>query len=489
MPSEPLAIGTRRELFVDDLLIDRLEGGAARRLHHPAPREVILETDRPWEGNMCGFATLLWDGEEYRFYYKGHVVDLEKTTGDGPGLAETHPLNVCLATSPDGIHWQRRRTGHIEFDGSPENNLVWLGVGEKQYGVHGFAPFLDPNPDAAPAARYKAVGAERRATKGDLWAMQSADGIHWELASDEPVLTDHGFDSQNLAFWDALRGEYRVYVRQGREGRRDIKTATSSDFLHWSETEWLAYPGAPAEQLYTNQVLPYHRAPHLYLGFPSRYVERPWSPAIERLPELEHRRLRARKNERFGTAVTDGLFMASRDGVTFRRYGEAFIRPGLQSEGNWSYGDNYQCWGLIETPSPLPGGAPELSFVANENYWRGPTRFRRYTLRLDGFVSIEAPLAGGELVTPPLRMAGRRLSLNAGASAAGSLRVELQEPDGTPLPGYSAEECVEVLGDSLDYTVAWRGGETDLSALAERPLRLRVLLRDADLYSLRFAEA
>ena len=53
------------------------------------------------------------------------------------------------------------------------------------------------------------------------------------------------------------------------------------------------------------------------------------------------------------------------------------------------------------------------------------------------------------------------------------------------LEGYGLDDCDEVYGDSLARTVTWNGSE-DVSALAGTPVRLRFLLRDADLYSLRF---
>ena len=309
-------------------------------------------------------------------------------------------------------------------------------------------------------------------------------------------MREGAFDSQNLAFWDALRGEYRAYVRDfwrspDGAGRRDIRTATSTDFVHWTEPEWLSYPGAPEEQLYTNQIAPYARAPHIFLGFPTRYVERPWSPTIEALPERAHREARARTNERYGAALTDGLLMSSRDGRTFYRWPEAFLRPGIHpgasQAGNWAYGDNYQCWGLIETASGSPGAPPELSLYATEGYWRGAsTVFRRYTLRLDGFVSVRAPLGGGELLTRPLCFTGRELHLNLATSAAGSVRVEVQAADGTSLPGYALDQCYDIVGDEIERTVAWEGGK-DVSALQGRVVRLRFVLRDADLYAIQFA--
>jgi hypothetical protein len=437
---------------------------------------------------MSTYFTVFRDGEIYRLYYCGWELDLEQSRGDGSGLSRAHPMWICYAESEDGLRWRRPELDIVPWEGQ-RTNIVWRGAGEKQHGVHGFAPFKDPNPDCDPAAAYKAVGADRRATQGHLYAMGSPDGIHWSLLREEPILRhdeDGKFDSQNLAFWDGYRGEYRAYVRDFRHGRRAIRTATSRDFLDWTATQWLEYPGAPEEQLYTNQVQPYRRAPHIFVGFPSRYVQREWSPAIEDLPEPEHRQRRAQVNERFGTAVTDGLFMSSRDGRTFRRWGEAFIRPGAQLRGNWAYGDNYQGWGMIQTPSALEGAPPELSFYAREGVWRGTeVSLRRYSLRLDGFVSLNAPRSGAEFTTRPVVFEGNRLELNFSTSAAGSLRVEIQDPAGTPITGFSEEDCVPVIGDELSRRVRWTEGD-ELSHLSGRPVRLRVLMQDADLYAFRF---
>ncbi|MCF6286721.1 MAG: hypothetical protein L3K26_16235, partial [Candidatus Hydrogenedentes bacterium] len=52
--AQPVDIGSRRELFVDRVLIESLSSGAQQRLHHPVPREVALEHDASWEGTGCG---------------------------------------------------------------------------------------------------------------------------------------------------------------------------------------------------------------------------------------------------------------------------------------------------------------------------------------------------------------------------------------------------------------------------------------------------
>lgn len=289
-----------------------------------------------------------------------------------------------------------------------------------------------------------------------------------------------------MAFWDSDRGEYRAYFRDFREGRRDIRTATSKDFLKWSEPVWLEYPGAPKEQLYTNQIKPYYRAPHLLIGFPTRYIDRGWSTSMERLPDFEHRKRRADVNRRLGTALTEGLLMTSRDRRTFHRWPEAFLPPGPEREDTWAYGNKYIAWHVIETQSKLENAPNELSLFASEGYWTGNSdSIRRYTLRIDGFVSVNSPLSGGEFLTKPLIFSGEELVINFSTSAAGSLQVELQDMEGKPIPDFSLSDCDVVFGDELERTVTWKG-EANVGTLAGQPVRMRFVLKDANLYSFRF---
>jgi hypothetical protein len=185
--------------------------------------------------------------------------------------------------------------------------------------------------------------------------------------------------------------------------------------------------------------------------------------------------------------VTDAVFMTSRDGREFRRWAEAFIRPGPRRRESWVYGDNFIFWGMFEAPSSTEDAPPDINLLATEGYWEGEdTAFRRYTLRRDGFVSLSAPWAGGEAVTRPLAFAGGGLSLNAETSGFGSFQVEIQDAAGRPLPGFSLADCEPIFCDTDDGAVRWKPGGGDLRALAGRPVRLRFSLRDADLYSFQF---
>src|SRR5580704_8893926 len=69
--AEPVKIGSQRELFVDDTLVERLAGKADLRLHHPTPQNVAFVTDEAWEGNATNYVTVFQDGDKYRMYYRG----------------------------------------------------------------------------------------------------------------------------------------------------------------------------------------------------------------------------------------------------------------------------------------------------------------------------------------------------------------------------------------------------------------------------------
>ena len=309
--------------------------------------------------------------------------------------------------------------------------------------------------------------------------MGSSDGVRWALLQEAPLELAGQFDTINTAFWDAEAGCYRCYTRcwldlnsgrliegwnfSGARPIRAIQQATSNDFVHWSRPEPLQYAdGDYAAHMYTNAILPCPGAEHIYLGFPNRITP-------ERKPDTSHPY----------EGVNDALFMASRDGVRWTRWLDAWVRPGLDPM-NWTERNNYPVWGIAET-SPT-----EWSMYLSEHYRHpgSPTRMLRLAIRPWGFVSVHAGHADGEMVTKPFTFAGSSLRLNASTSAAGSVQVEVQDEQGHPAPGFTAGDMTPWFGDALDAPVAWKCG-SDLSQLSGRPVRLWFVLRDADLFALR----
>lgn len=439
--AEPLDVGDRLELMADHL-VSKLTN-ARLVVQQPTPKEVVLVTDKPWEGNICAYYTIFRDGKKYRMYYRGSHYDTKTKKS-------AHTEVVCYAESKDGIRWTRPDLGLFEFNGSKKNNIVWDGIG-----AHCFAAFKDANPNCKPEAKYKAISRGRPRGKKGLYTFQSPDGIHWTQSSKGPVITYGAFDSQNLAFWDPVRKIYVAYYRNFRNRVRDIMTCTSKDFVHWSKPVYLKISGAPREHLYTNAIQPYERAPHLKIGFPTRYLPK-------------------------GSQVAP-TYMISRDGLNFRRYKEPVVPNDAPKdrEGNRS---NYMTWGLVQ----LPGRPNHYSVYATEAYYTGPdSRVRRFEYRLDGFIAATAGAKGGEVHTIPLKFKGDTLTLNYRTARSGSIRVEILDDSGKPIPGFTLSDCSPIKGDSVKGAVQWKGGKS-LKSLAGNTVRVRFALKSAQVFSMRF---
>ena len=459
--ADPLSLGlngTQRELFIDGHMIEKMTGDVRQLLQQPEPKEVVLTTDALWEGNTCAYYTIFRDGDLFRMYYRGSHWDTSTKKA-------THREVTCYAESRDGVNWVKPNLGLFEFNGSKDNNIVLDGLG-----THCFVAFKDENPNARPEARYRGVSRGWPLGKTGLYIYESPDGIRWKMTQSKPVITQGEFDSQNLAFWDARIGKYREYHRIFVNGIRAIMTATSDDFVQWSKPELLRYQkGIPNQHLYTNAIQPYARAPHLYLGFPTRY-----------LPNDGQR--------------VEPTLMVSRDGLNFHRWLEPIVPESAPKDrgGNRS---NYLAWGLVE----LPGRANHLSVYATEAYYAGPdSRLRRFEYRKDGFVSVNGGKRGGVLITKSIQL-GRladRLTLNYRTAEGGLVRVGLYRPDGNAIPGFSLAECRALAGDQISEAVMWKSvqgnvvGKTnaDISQLRKSHpvLQLRIELKNADLFSIQF---
>ncbi|MDA0840819.1 MAG: hypothetical protein O3B01_22800 [Planctomycetota bacterium] len=450
-------LGSQRELFVDHYLIESLNG-ASLRMHPPIRREVVFQAEQPGENPCTGCYNLCRDEDRILMYYRGYY-PLNEKHGDG---AESQTTN--LVTSLDGIHFERPNFGLFEFRGSKDNNIIYQGQPS-----HNFCVFRDDNPDADPGQRFKAVGGSGT---DNLHGFCSPDGIHWDRIQSGPLKVTGAFDSINVPLWDPHAGCYRLFSRYfsqgGFKGVRAIQSCTSNDFIHWTEPKPHVYDqDVPREHFYTNATVPCPGAEQILLSFPMRFI-----------PE------RTRNTEGMdypGEGLSDAIFMSSRDGVHWdRTFMEGWVRPGLDQK-NWTHRSLTTAVGIFETADD------EWSIYISENYGWPTNRVRRVTIRPFGFASLFAGYHGGEAITKPLTYTGRTLRLNYATSAAGSVAVEVQQEDGTPIQGFALNEMPPMFGDELDAAVSWNGG-SDLSHLAGRSLRFRFKLKDADIYALRFSD-
>lgn len=462
----PVDIGSRLELFVDRYVVEKTDN-VCLKMHTPC---LMPYPEHPLTGS---YMTVLLDNGLYRGYYRAY-----KQSYTGQRVDGNKGECTCYAESRDGIEWEQPDLGiFTEETGGDKQEFTerWQQQDVLKEGLknailneppfsHNFSPFIDTRPGVPASERYKALAGTR---VSGLYAFVSGDGIHWRKQGDKAAISYneeiHGvnaFDSQNVAFWSEVEQCYVAYFRHFKTPQGNIRTisrATSPDFLNWTdESRDFEAPNLPGEELYVNQTHPYFRAPHIYIALPTRFS----------LCCIQGRPVEG------NLGSTDIMFMTTRAGSNSyqRLFKETFIRPGPDPE-RWANRANYVALNVVQT------GPAEMSI-----YNRGG---QRYALRVDGFASANAPYDGGELITKPLIFKGNELALNVSTSIQGSVRAELQDINGKNLPGFGLDDCEAVVGDSIEYTVSWKGGKIP-AEYEGQPVRIRFELRDSDIYSFCF---
>ena len=457
-------IGSNRELFVDQYLIGSLNG-TTQKLWPPRDEGPVLFLDRPWEGEMSIYMTVLYNGSKYQLYYRG---------SPAPGKGTPAIDRSCYAESGDGIHWTRPDIGVFRWEGTEETGTVETNVlfeGKSAMG-HNFSPFYDTNPACPTNQRYKALAG---LDMTGLMAFVSPDGIHWSKLQEEPVAKHENFklDSQNVAFWSESERKYVCYLR-GWDGYRTVIRIESDDFLHWEPQggTFMTYGDTPREQIHINQTAPYFRAPQLYIATAARFMEgkRAVTPeeaaACSVVPGQDE-------------SCSDSVLMTTRGGNVYdRTFMEGLIRPGLDP-GDWISRTNYPVRGIVQT------GPDEMSMYVERFYNQPRARIHRYTWKLDRIASINAPYSGGEFRTRPLVFSGEDLFINANTSAAGTIQVEILDKNGQPIPGYELEHSPVLTGNWIEKKIRWVD-DKNVASLAGQEVILRFVMKDADLYALRF---
>ncbi len=477
-----IQLNQEREFFWDDYLIDTEKTTATHLLMHPQRIDQCFTFDQGYEPLSMAYPCIVKDDTGYKMYYLTSYPVL-------PDQRIPRSYEAVLESS-DGLHWTRPHLNIFEHPELEQNNVVVNYIND------GLCVFYDTNPNCAPDEKYKAVGQMLR-KDGDnyvreLHSRTSADGYHF---TEPRLITDKGsFDSLNTVFWKD--GRYVCYMRHLRSSHdgegmvRDVSVIYSTDFQNWTDPQPITYRDEEDYQMYTNNIFPYERGPQRLIGLPLRYVERKeWTPNCDAIGSHDIKKQAIERGSlRVGVAVTDSLFMTSRNGEDWTRYTSAFMSPGLEHEHNWIYGDTELAYGLIDS-------GQGTYYLYSTDYTLShdfPKKLARYEIRKDGFACMAADAAERVIVTKPLIFTGSNLHLNFETSAAGSIYVEVLTPEGEPLSPVS----VEVYGNSIDRSVCFATGPnidetttaptTDFAAFAGQPVCLRFKLREAKLYSLWF---
>lgn len=480
------AIGSHRELFVDDRLIERLEN-ARLKLHEPVSGGVVLRNDKPWEGPANGpMSVIELDGRLLMYYRGWALTDAADQNGVG-----------CVAESRDGgATWTKPALNLVAKPQWPDNNIVVTIDGEPRFALP-CAPWVDTRPGVPVAERIKMiqsepVSGEKHTAMRDpagpkrlvFWA--SADGFTFRKLDPQPeMISDlrNCFDGGNTMFWSEVEQQYVLYYRwyddEWGRGHRTMARATSKNLMTWTPSVPMTYGDTPREQFYTNNTQPYFRAPQIYIAPAARFMEGRQAITAAQAASID---VKSIGPHMYFKDCSDAVLLTSRSGSTVydRTFMETFIRPGLGA-ANWVSRTNYPLTGI------LPAGPDRIQMFVARHYMQDSWHIERLLLRTDGFASVSAPWAGGEMLTKPFTFDGNTLEINYRTGAPGFVRVEIQDAAGAPIPGFALDDSPEIIGDEIERKVRWKGG-SDVGSLAGHPVRLRFVMKDADLFAIRFRE-
>ena len=477
---EPLRIGSERQLFIDDYMVeDRWK--LTRVLHQPEKylRNPVLLKDKPWEGDVAYRPWVIWDEEcgRYRMWYQ--CFSFSNYYG-----AKGPPYHVCYAESDDGVHWEKPLLEVCEYPGFEKTNVVYCGSHyQRVQGVQVFRDEEDPDPER----RYKMICVERRPLGEELVSsvnlVCSPDGLRWKLAGEDCILDYHS-DCFNHVVRDPVNGRWLLYCRPihmfaagqrtvagqtgGRHMRRRVAVMSSDDFERWSYPRTVMYPDERDTPDYDSVGV--FRYAGQFLMF---YA--------------------AMEGEETGT--NEARLASSRNGLFWERFHtrQAFIARGR--EGEWDAGQ------VIADAPPVNQGEDLLIYYSGftqpqyEPSRNGGVGMAR--MKLDHFVEQRAGDQPGFLLTREFILEGNQLYLNTimrglnyreiGIRVEVARRPELgaHQADFTQAyKGFSLEECDPIRGTRTENPVTWKGN-ADLSALMGKPVYLRFEIRNMGLFSFR----
>ena len=420
------------------------------RMVHPMRRESlhpVLPAGGGAEGTAIGYATAVRDADsgEYRMWYMTHA---------------DHAIR--LATSSDGLEWERRGPAVEDGERFSIDNLALMPVG----------PDADPWFARARLAGYVYCNGPEGTPRG-LHAMRSMNGERLEVR--EPGILP-GVGDRSSLYLDEITGEYSLISRSsGRTpGFRSGELARGRTANLWKGRDLLAWENQGIALRYDDG----DRADvEIYGMQPFRY-----GPGFLALVEVYYRGI-----ERLETQLAH-----SADGVQWERVEPRDPVLAMGGQGAW---DSH--WVVSTNNPPFAQGDRLLVLYSGACTKHGSkNRHQRSiglaSLRRDGWVSLEAGRTEGVVVTVPLPLdRPMQLELNADCRT-GYISVEVMSAEdgrqSTALEGYGAEASRAESIDSVRHPVRW-GDRDVVEPIPGGRCHLRFATMQSSFYSYRWTEA
>jgi hypothetical protein len=361
------------------------------------------------------------------------------------------------------VNWEKPKLGVFEFRGSRDNNIVLAAV---QHGGNWFGhSVIKDDVDSDPSRRYKLMFWDQTPPDGEygFFVAFSPDGIRWTRHSKTAVLPLSRSGDTGAAMWSPWQKQFFFFHKSPITPIRKVARSISKDFIHWEDGRLVLEPDQldqPDTEFYGMSVFPYA----------DRYLGLIWvfHTYIQRI---------------------DVQLASSFDGISWHRAVHRRIFLPLGYQRNEYSGQSFDSEMIFPATQVVPFGDRLMlyysGFNRTHNFFNNQSGIGLMTLRMDGFVSLDAADTPGVVVTKPFVLDGTRLLVNVeevsrGVKDAG-IRAEIQDERGTVLPGFDVDSS-EVRGMGIREGLAWKG-RADLSALRGKPIRLRFVLRNVKLYS------
>jgi len=468
-------------LLVDDHHV-LYRSGTKRVLHQLKRHEKnpLIAKNKPWETTVA-YCSVHRDAKtgEYQLWYQ----------------AWQGRCYLCYAESEDGINWVKPNLGLHEYKGSKDNNIV-LPIG------YGGSVIYDPrDPDAG--RRYKSAVWEQNSKPYGTALAFSPDGIHWIKYENNPVIKgSHGdyiqppFEGDPIInsgsqgpplstsdvtdlIWDQKRQVYAIYSKTWLDGpkgamhwKRAVVRTESKDFTNWTKPQLVMasdeMDGRGGE----------HEPARTSGGGGSGGIQFHSGPAFC-YNDMYFSMLQVMDAENTGNMPIE--LTLSHDGYIWQRpFRDKFFLPPLDDKTKF---DASLIWSnatpiFLEDEFRFYYGA--YGHPWNSSDTKQISGIGMATIPRDRFAGLRPIEKFGQITFKAMEVKNcQAITVNADASA-GSIRAEILNANGYRVRGYSKDNAMVIMGDSLGHKIAWK--DRNISSLPPGNYKIRLHLENAEVF-------
>ena len=238
-------------------------------INKPKFEKIVLHLDKDYE-KTSAYYTILYVNNEYKLYYKSSPFPYYKDK-----INKTHYFTeelteheyFCLATSIDGLNFEKKKYNIINYNNSSDNNIL-----KHDILCHNFNPFFDKKNN-----KYLGISGTQLYNHG-IHLFESLDGINWiyikKILDESYILPGwahaNHFDSLNCIVYNEKEDYYYIYLRDNKPNQRFVQYSITKDFNKFSKCKNIHINNNNNNDiiLYTPGIFKYENSDY-FLGIPT----------------------------------------------------------------------------------------------------------------------------------------------------------------------------------------------------------------------------